>query len=335
MSVSRYRDVLFGIAIVSVIIFHLFESTVKGTAVHSSLKLFSHFSAAVDVFLFLSDIGLFFSFSKNQSLSHFYSRRLLRILPTFLVVAIPIYLIRCVLITHDASSFFFNLFNVSFVTSGFRMYWYVYAIILFYALFPLLYRLIYQSDRPFAVTCVIVGVTVAATILLGAISPETLHNIEIMLTRFPAFVFGIYAGNLVKDGAPLRGRQVLIIACLGLAFYFLSFTSLSGFEEANLAKRYCYSCFSIDLCIVIAVLLETFSCRAKGGVPAYLGGISLELYIMNVTVRMLVSLCTGDYFETASNVIQLAYCAIIVALTFASAVGLNKLIAPINRLLAS
>lgn len=47
---SDYRDVLYGIAIALIVLFHLYESTVKGTAVHSALWLFNRMSAGVDAF---------------------------------------------------------------------------------------------------------------------------------------------------------------------------------------------------------------------------------------------------------------------------------------------
>ena len=49
-------------------------------------------NVGVDIFLFLSGVGLWFSWTKTPSVSHFYRRRLLRILPTWLLCSTAFYL---------------------------------------------------------------------------------------------------------------------------------------------------------------------------------------------------------------------------------------------------
>lgn len=329
-ALSDYRDVLYGIAIALIVLFHLFESTVEGTAVHSILWLFNHMSAGVDAFLFLSSMGLYFAFSSNRSLPRFYKRRLGRILPTFLVIAVPFYLWRDIVVTSTAS-FLPNFLNVSFLVSGYRQFWYVYAILLLYLLYPLLYRFICDAARPFARTAIVIGGCFVLAVALGVVSPKLLSNTEIMLTRFPAFVAGVYAGKLVKERAEMKSRQVLVLLAVALVLWALSRTSLLTFGKANIASRYFYTCAAVLLCMLVPQILEAFRCARDQQPLAFLGRISLEMYIVNVAFRTIVKWYWGDFFFSGSNAIQIAYCVLIVAGTIAGAYALHRAMDPLTK----
>ena len=330
-SLSDYREVLFGIAIIGIVVFHLYESTMRDTLVHSALGLFARFSAGVDAFLFLSSMGLYFAFSKNGNLGRFYKRRVLRILPTFLVVAIPFYALQDFVQFEDGSRFLPDLFNISFLTEGYRQFWYIYAIIIFYLFYPLLHRFIDGSDRSFMRMCVVIGCDVAITVALGVFNEDFLSNTELMLTRFPAFVAGIYAGKLVKMRAPMRGRYVLCLVAVALLLWCMSLTPLTQFGGANLARRYFYTCTAVLLCMLVPVILKAFECAADQKALAFFGRISLEMYIVNVASRSLVVWYAGEYFFSGrSNWVQVEYCIVEVLLTIAGAYVLHKAMQPVN-----
>ena len=72
-NISRYRGELMGAAMIFVILFHVGlprDDTFFGLRRIGNI--------GVDIFLFLSGMGLWFSWTKRPSLSHFFSRRFLR-----------------------------------------------------------------------------------------------------------------------------------------------------------------------------------------------------------------------------------------------------------------
>ena len=75
-SLSRYRGVLMGIAIIMIVLFHV---ALPRSSAFFGLKRMGNMG--VDIFFFLSGIGLWFAWTKRPELLHFYRRRLLRILP--------------------------------------------------------------------------------------------------------------------------------------------------------------------------------------------------------------------------------------------------------------
>ena len=72
---SGYRSELMGVAMIFVYLFH---SGDIGMSQYYNV-LFAHGDLGVDVFFFLSSIGLCFSLSKNSRTFDFYKRRIVRI----------------------------------------------------------------------------------------------------------------------------------------------------------------------------------------------------------------------------------------------------------------
>ena len=93
--ISKYRSVIFGISIISIILFHYCEDYIsafqKGN-VDSNLIIFGYYkgisSIGVEVFLFLSGLGLFYSMSNNSNLIRFYEKRVKRLIIPYAIVGI-------------------------------------------------------------------------------------------------------------------------------------------------------------------------------------------------------------------------------------------------------
>ncbi len=86
-NISRYRGELMGAAMIFVILFHVGlprDDTFFGLRRIGNI--------GVDIFLFLSGMGLWFSWTKKPSLSHFFSRRFLRIYPAWFIIACLYYI---------------------------------------------------------------------------------------------------------------------------------------------------------------------------------------------------------------------------------------------------
>ena len=100
---SRYRGELMGAAIVFIILFHV---PLARSDAFFGLRRCGNIG--VDMF-FLSGIGLWYSWVKNPSVSHFYKRRLLRIFPTWLVISSIYYLQRFNFETGDYLDLFLDI----------------------------------------------------------------------------------------------------------------------------------------------------------------------------------------------------------------------------------
>lgn len=79
---SAYRSVLMGVAIIFIM------------ASHSLGRFALYGNIGVEWFLIVSAIGQFYSLSKDDNTERYYRKRLIRLLPAYLAVAIPFFLIK-------------------------------------------------------------------------------------------------------------------------------------------------------------------------------------------------------------------------------------------------
>ena len=135
---SRYRGQLMGAAIVFIILFHV---PLSRSDAFFGLRRCGNIG--VDMFLFLSGIGLWYAGVKLPSVRHFYRRRLLRLFPAWLVVSSAYYLQRFNFETGDYLDLLLDItVNWGFWLHDELTFWYVPAIMMLYLWAPFYMKLI-------------------------------------------------------------------------------------------------------------------------------------------------------------------------------------------------
>lgn len=199
-SLSTYRSQIYGFACLWVMCFHNFCDW--PTILTPLKKAVSYGNTGVDMFLFLSGISLYFAFRKSSSLRTFYSRRMVRLLIPFLLLAVPYWIWRDIYLQKGV--FLLDVTMASFVTQGTTTTWYVGAILVFYLTYPLVYRLYFGSvhaDQPKLRS--VIAILLPASYVLVCFSlmylfPTFYKRTEIALTRFVVFLIGCSCGQLVE-----------------------------------------------------------------------------------------------------------------------------------------
>lgn len=165
----------------------------------------------VDMFLFLSGIGLWFSWVKHPSFRHFYARRLARIYPTWLIVACLYYIPR--IPVHDFSSGL-NLFMEITVNWNFWLhdelnFWYIPAIMVLYLFAPPYMELI----RRHPVYRWLPVVMIMWCILVQWVTPihRAVGHLEIFWSRVPIFFIGINMGEMVRQKRTIDGQGIWML----------------------------------------------------------------------------------------------------------------------------
>ena len=164
--VNKHRKFLMGLAAFWIVIYHsaffdfrdihCLDVTYIGQILEYGKRLGN---ACVDVFLILSGIGLYYSFSKDSNLASFYKKRFFRVVPSAFIIVVTL----CGFI--GASSIPRYLSQISFVDLYLKsdipeVAWYVSAILVFYLFFPLIYRGIKKFGIVFLIIISIVSVIV-------------------------------------------------------------------------------------------------------------------------------------------------------------------------------
>ena len=140
-NISRFRAEQMGAAMLFVILFHV--ALDRGDPFYGLRRCGN---VGVDIFLFLSGVGLWFAWTKTPSVSHFYRRRLIRILPTWLICSTAFYL-RDYLGARRFSKDIVDLIGDITINWDFWLhdeltFWYVPAIMALYLVAPWYMRLI-------------------------------------------------------------------------------------------------------------------------------------------------------------------------------------------------
>lgn len=142
---SMYRNEIFGLSIVGIIILHyvqiLYNMNVGGR-VGNLVKGYYNFigSTGVEIFLFLSGMGLCFSMNKDSNIWRFYGRRFKRLLLPYTIWGGLFWIVKdMVLCKMGFGRVLYDFFFISFWRYGTSSLWFIAFIILAYMLYPMIH----------------------------------------------------------------------------------------------------------------------------------------------------------------------------------------------------
>ena len=281
------RNAIYGVCALWIILFHVFRRISM-----PYIPVFTDGIAigmlSVDVFFFLSGTSLALAAEKHRYMeSHwkgYLKRRLERIMIPYLIVGVPYYLWNCIFEVHGSAGkkilvFFANLSSASYWLRGTQTTWYVYAIVLFYCLFPFLFCFIKKGSRAAQIALL------AGTIGLAIISAyiPVLNNSVNVWSRLPVFIMGIWAANELRE-KQYKLSKASRIACLALILLIGAVISKNELSPTFTLPIVYRNLLQLPLTLSLMALLSVHPMKTKPHVLEWLGGLSLELYLVHVTL---------------------------------------------------
>lgn len=277
-NISRFRGALMGIAMLIIILFHV---DLARSDMFFGLRRMGNLG--VDMFLFLSGIGLWFSWMKTPSYRHFYFRRLIRIYPAWLIIACLYYLPR--LHVHDAASLV-NLmgeigFNWNFWLHDELSFWYIPAIMMLYLFAPPYMELI----RRHSVYRWLPVVMIMWCILVEWVTPihHAVGHLEIFWSRVPIFFIGINMGEMVRQKRTIDGQGIWMLIIMfvmtSVSCFFLEQERHGQFPL--FVERMLYIPLTITFILICNRVLRRTS-KWVNGALAFVGSLSLECYLIHL-----------------------------------------------------
>lgn len=192
---SKYRTQLMGLAMLLILIFHMGIDVSKINIIRSLKDIGD---VGVDIFLLLSGIGLYFSYTKNSDKIHFYKKRILRILPTFIPVAIVWYSAFALVFGGKIEDILLGVSTLSFWIKGSMTWWFISAILILYICTPFYIDFFEKSPRKITICTVLVLIILGLLIRFTSLD-NTLDYLLVFICRIPIFIIGIYVGYLIVD----------------------------------------------------------------------------------------------------------------------------------------
>lgn len=287
-----------GFAIIIVMLFHV--NTPRADAFYGLRRMGN---LGVDIFFFLSGVGLWYSWSKCQDYGRFYLNRALRIYPVWLLVAGWFYLGRFNPArpsyalpfggTGSASVDSYIdlagdvLFNWDFWLYDELTFWYVPATMMLYLFAPPYMELV----RRHPVFRWLVVLPLMWCIVVQYVTPvhQAVGHLEIFWSRVPIFFLGINCAGAVREGRKIDGAAWWMVGGL-FAFSLWACVWLEQMRHGRF-PLYTERMLYIVLAVTTILIMSEAFCRLKtlclwrvspNAVFAWVGGISLEIYLVHV-----------------------------------------------------
>lgn len=287
---SKNRDAIYGIAIISIMIFHFFEDVASsdflGGGVAFATKIYNMFigSVGVEFFAFLSGIGLYFSMTKDSNVLHFFYKRVKRILPTYFVVAILYWCVEDFVIKQNGlAAFIADISFATFFTQGTRTFWYVLFILLAYLSYPCVYKFLHTELPEHLQLLALIATALVIQFLPKAIVPTLYANIEILLGRFLIFFIGCWSGKKVYKNERITEREQMGFL-FGFGLMLGDHLPIIKCVVSKMNHRSLMCFWGIFLLYFLAVNLEKGPQKLMSFLQRF-GKSSYELYLTHVAIR--------------------------------------------------
>lgn len=277
-NISRFRGELMGAAMLFIILFHV---ALPREDAFFGLRRMGN--VGVDMFLFLSGIGLWFSWTKNPDVRHFFVRRYLRIYPAWIIIACLFYIPRFeggdlwawVDLVGDIS------INWDFWLHDELNFWYIPATMMLYLFAPGYMELIKRHP----IYRWLPVVMIMWCILVQYVTPihRAVGHLEIFWSRVPIFFIGINMGEMVRSRKQLPPDAVWLL----LVTFLMTFGTCLYLEQVRhghfplFVERMLYIPFTV--CSIL-VMNRIFRRTPEWVNRAFrlVGMLSLEAYLIHI-----------------------------------------------------
>lgn len=272
---SRQRKPLMGVAIMLIMLFH------SGWLLNnpSMDSIFRNGDCGVEMFAVLSGIGCSFSLKRNSSVLQFYKRRLLKILPTFVILA----LLYGLYLYFKKGASWKHVVSLSIGFATFRgdiTFWFVSYILICYLLAPFLISIRNKINKPFISTLIVCAISEVLYLFLK----DRIIQSYVWTLRFPAFTLGIdIASFTFSNITSSKGKckSSLSLAIIELII-LISILSLSRYCDTYEARYFCYLIMNVPIMIVLGNLIERAELLRKS--LSFIGTLTFEIYLLHAVI---------------------------------------------------
>lgn len=292
--ISKFRSEIMGVAIILVLLCHC--DSFSWGIFHSYVEQLVKIAACgVDIFLFVSGFGLFYSMKKDSSLVHFYRKRFLRIIPEYLLIALVGYVVWDAIQRLGAGELLIQLstFRASFLygTHDNGHLWYIFFIFFVYMLFPGIY-IAGNCDRkinlPFFVIVSVLPIVIELFLLVFFPKVMSTFQIERMIARIPVFLLGVYCAY--QSFYNNKSVSKMWIPILFILFFVLRLFKIILFDKGDsipysqIFVRLANQCLAAALMMLTALFVEKIAngkLKFVHVILQWFGKASLELYLIH------------------------------------------------------
>ena len=320
-SISVFRSELMGAAILWIMLFHskMFPPIAQHNFIGNSIvyQLIRDGGSGVDIFLFLSGMGIYFSWEKNQNLLSFYKKRVIRILPTYISITGIYWLIYIHYFSPDLSvmallrEWVANVSGYTWFTRGTLTFWYIPAQIIFYIAAPF-FLIMFKKGKVIKNTVFMAAIIAVLCGLYLLSRHESYSNFDIAIGRIPVFLMGCFIGEWVQEKRPMSKMWCLTVIPAAFGCKIILGWMLQQNSAFVILARGRNLFIAFAACYMICFFLSEMQSNRINACLRWFGTHSLELYLLHIGYKNLSSLYFMDWVNQSTVSALVVYGGVIV-----------------------
>lgn len=272
---SEYRTPLMGIAALMIVLCHAPAYGVSMPAVVA--KIVGSGGLGVDVFLFLSGIGCYYSLSKlgTHSIGSWYKRRFVRIFIPYALMQIPFWVYELCVGSFDLIDDLYTFSTIKFWVTHCGA-WYVALLLPLYIITPPMYKLLekFYSKRLYLAFILILFIVLICFMNFEQMNNNSLaDNLRWAFQHTTSYVAGIAIAPFVK-----QEKRVNVVLVLGVCL--LSFFFVHRFISKEVFMNWCKVPYIVIPFVLALKYLNRRSILYR--FVSWMGVVSLESYLANI-----------------------------------------------------
>ena len=302
--ISRYRPQIMGFAALWIIVFHVWIPVFPNVP---KLWLVEHFIkrigfCGVDIFFFLSGMGLVFSVEKTTVPVFWYKRIKRLVLPALMIAFIHLFFgdwtVKHFIKAVTGYSFYFETI--------YTFLWFIPAIIHFYLIFPLYYKILKKFRNPAVFTLIVLEIWLWLSIAGRKIIRDDMYGFT---NRIPVFIIGILFACISKNKKISCNRETgLLVLSTCMVGAYLAY--LTNYMDMFLIVP-CSNAFlpnlllTVSICPIVAYMCSRIKILA--GFLGFWGSFTLEFYcIQEVLASYIMESLSASLPVIAANIVFIA-----------------------------
>lgn len=278
----KYRNIWLGCAMLWIVLYH--SDLRVPTSILGYFKGMGY--GGVDICLFASGIGCYFSLEKNSDNLSFLKRRFFRLTPTYWCFLAIWFISKALMGKFEISAVMGNLLGIQSLTGqGKDFNWYISALILLYLLAPIFKNIVDRSSKNIQYLAVL-GILLAVSFAYW-----DADKFIIIMTRLPLFYIGMIYAKQCRDGKKLEYKDIFLssfVMLVGIAIYFVFRFEFEDYLWKFGLYWYPFILVTPGICIIISLVMEYVKkykwLRWIEYLLNFIGNYSFEIYLVHILV---------------------------------------------------
>ncbi len=299
------RGEIFGLATLMIVFHHLSNRGIPGSSVLPTMVanildfVFAKAYIGVDIFIFLSAVGLCYSMERN-TVGAFFGNRFRRVVIPWLVIMIPVFIVEDIVLCGE------GVLEVLLDTTTLRYWvdndnthtpWFVPFIIALYLLFPLLYKL--DSKTKHIGTVILLLGSIGMNIVCGFYPNYVYSEFTYCFARLPIFLIGILSANAMKTSESIKKPRTIHLVLI-LVSVFALYCGWFFMELPTGVDMLVGGVIALGIIAFYAYVIKPIVFEGLSSVLVFVGTVSLEVYLIHtVIIRVLDNTVVPDIWFAA------------------------------------